>query len=504
MIKTNYEKTLRLAAVCVVTLLFAACGQGDKAAAPSASSESDALLKVPVTTSSVAARDMYEKGLALADDLHIVEANEMFSQAVDADAGFAMGHFMLALTSQTAGEFFDATGKAKEFAAQATEGEQLYIKSLVAQSENDQATQREALDKLVSMYPKDERTHMQMGNYLFGQQDFAGAVEHLTHASAINPDFAGAYNMLGYSHRSLDNLDDAKAAFAKYVELIPDEANPYDSLAELMMEMGDYEGSIANYRKALDIDPNFIASYGGISVNQSLKGEADLAQEAAEQALAASRNFAERQGALFRSVTSHLFAGNADAAMEVAETMYAEAQVKGDHAAMGGIQEYMGDILMVNEDTAAAVTHLERALEHRQRANINDANKAQAKRTHLFKTAVAAMVGGEIDKSVALAAEYQAAAEASGTAFEKRRVHEINGYLAMGGDDYETGAALLDQANQTNPIVLYWAAVANKELGNTVKAVDLATRAATRNTLNANLPFFRGDALALLEELNSE
>lgn len=57
------------------------------------------------------------------------------------------------------------------------------------------------------------------------------------------------------------------------------------------------------------------------------------------------------------------------------------------------------------------------------------------------------------------------------------------------------------QANQLDPIALYWAAVANKNLGNGDKAVDLASRAAYHNTLSANLPFFRDQALALLVEL---
>ena len=63
------------------------------------------------------------------------------------------------------------------------------------------------------------------------------------------------------------------------------------------------------------------------------------------------------------------------------------------------------------------------------------------------------------------------------------------------------GAAALKQANQLDPIVLYWSAVANSSIGNTDKAKDLAPRAAYRNTLSPNLPFFRVQAIQLLEEL---
>lgn len=45
------------------------------------------------------------KGLALADNLHIIEANEAFVKAVEVDPGFAMGYLRLAQTSQSAAAF---------------------------------------------------------------------------------------------------------------------------------------------------------------------------------------------------------------------------------------------------------------------------------------------------------------------------------------------------------------------------------------------------------------
>ena len=492
-----HEYVRRVSAVSVV-LLLAACGQQDETTTGVSGAD-----KVAVTTSSARALDLYMEGRALLDDLHFTEAHEIFLEAVDEDPEFAMGHFMVASTSPTAAEFFDAIAAADARAHNATAGEQLFIAALFAASENDQGAQHEALDELVAMYPNDERTHMALGNFLNGQQDFAGAAEHFAHATEVNNEFAPAFNALGYAKRSLEDFDGAKAAFETYVALIPGEANPHDSYAELLMEMGEYEKSIEHYRKSLSIDPNFAASYAGIAINESLRGRPDLAQEASDQMLAAARNFAERQAAMFQSVTAHLFAGNSDAAMEVCATMLAEAEVAGNHSAMGGVYEYMGDAMMVAGDAAAAEAHFKAALEHRQQANINDANKAQARRTHLFKTAIAAMIGDDAEAATARAAEYTAAAEAKGTAFERRRIHELGGYLAMMNEDMQAAAELLAQASQLDPIVLYWSAVVNAELGNTDKARELAERAANRNTLSANLPFFRADALELVANLEA-
>lgn len=486
---------IRLAGMLLAVLL-AACGptsQEDNAASVGADGE-----KVPVTTASDEARDLYLKGRELFDDVLVVEANELFRQALQIDPGFAMGHLMAAFSAQTNAEFFAAVAKADEHAAGASEGEQLLIAALVAASENDQDAQRKALQAAIDLYPKDERTHVAMANFLFGIQDFDGAVEHFEHAVALAPDFASAHNSLGYAYRNLEDFDKARASFERYVELIPDQPNPYDSLAELLMEMGNYDESIDNYRKALEINDYFPSSYAGLAINYSLKGNPELAQEASDQMLRVARNFGERQAAMFQSVTSHLFAGDTDAAMEVCQRMLAEAQVKGNHSAMGGTYEYMGDVMMTIGNAEKAVEYYDAALDHRLAAPVNEANKAQAARAHLFKTAIAAMIGDDSEAAASRTAEYLVATDAAGTVFERTRAHELSGFFAMFNEDYESAATHFAAASQLNPVVLYWSAVVNQELGNDDKARDLAMRAAERNTLNPNLPFFRKAALEML------
>jgi tetratricopeptide (TPR) repeat protein len=498
----------RLFLLCFAALLVTACGQRDQATTEAADDGAAAEVsrpdKVPVTTSSDEARAYYDEGLALADNLHAVEANAAFAKAVAADPGFAMAYYRMALSSQSVAAFFKAVGQAEDNMANASEGEQLYIRALIAGAENDQTTQLEAITSLLKMYPKDERTHVQLANYHNGQQNFPEAIKHYEHATAINPDFATGWNSLGYARRSNGDLDGAKDAFARYIEIIPDEANPYDSYAELLMEMGEYDESIANYRKALEFDAHFPSAYAGIAINESLKGNTDAALAATEEMLAAARNDAQKRGAMFQKVTTHLYAGNVDEAMAAAKDFYALARDQENLSAMGGISEYMGDIMAVSGDGASALEHYETALEHRQESNINDANKAQAERTYMFKAAIAAMVDGDNETFASRAAEYTAAAEANGTAFEQRRVHELAGYLASVNDDHETSVAELAQANQLDPIVLYWQAVANKNAGDEDKAAALASQAAYRNTLSANLPLFRSAAITLLEDLENQ
>ena len=50
---------------------------------------------------------------------------------------------------------------------------------------------------------------------------------------------------------------DAIAIFHANVDLFPDEANPYDSLAEAYLKSGDKAKALEYYQKVLEIDPNF-------------------------------------------------------------------------------------------------------------------------------------------------------------------------------------------------------------------------------------------------------
>jgi len=486
-------------AACALLLGLAACGQktGNE------SVETATPAKIPVTTTSDEARAAYDKGLALFDNLKFADAHAAFGEATAADPDFAMAWAMSAQTSQTTADFLAAVDKAKATASKASDGEQLFIKSIAAAADNDIAGQRAALEQLVAAYPKDERSHFNLAQFLVGQQDFDGAIMHFKHAIDINPNFAPAYNSMGYAYRALDDLDDAKSAFETYVSLVPNEPNPHDSYAELLMEMGDYDASIENYRKALALDPHFPSSYAGISTDYSLKGDVEQALATADEQLAAARNFPERQGALFQSAIANLFSGDNDAAMEALDKMLAAADEAGNHSAQGGIQEYMGDIMAVAGDAAKAEEHYTMALRQRQQASLNEANQAQAERAYLYKMAIAAVVSGDADEATTRTDKYTTAAAAHGATFEKRRIHELAGYLAEMNGDPTASAEQLAQANQFNPIVLYWSAVANKDAGNKALALELAKRAANRNTLSPNLPFFRKQALELASELEA-
>ena len=91
----------------------------------------------------------------------------------------------------------------------------------------------------------------------------------------LNPDFAPAYNMLGYAKVETGDPDPAKAIayLKKYAELEHDQPNPEDSLGEVSRYVGDDQGSLEHYRAALKLSPTFITSQTGLGDTYTLMGD---------------------------------------------------------------------------------------------------------------------------------------------------------------------------------------------------------------------------------------
>ena len=72
---------------------------------------------------------------------------------------------------------------------------------------------------------------------------------------------APIYNTLGYAYIQLEQFEDAKSAFDKYIELEPDLPNPYDSKGDDYMAVENYELAFESFMKAYDLDTTWMVSY---------------------------------------------------------------------------------------------------------------------------------------------------------------------------------------------------------------------------------------------------
>ncbi len=459
--------------------------------------------KVPITCVSDDARAAYLTGRELQENLRVTDSRQHFQRAAEIDPGFTLAHLALANTATTNAAFFEALARASEISGNASTGERLMVDANLAGVNGEPELQERLLEELVATYPEDERAHQLAGNfYFFTRQEYDRAVEHYRRATEINPDFAPAYNLLGYGLRFMDDYAGAEQAFQRYIELIPGEPNPYDSYAELLMKMGRFDESIEQYQKALDQNPNFVASYVGIANNQVLKGEFDGARETLATLESRARTDAERRQACFWRSLSYLHEGDPERAYGEIQRQYDIAAETDDLGAMSGDVNLMGDILLRAGRADDAAAKYAEAVELSDRSIATDEDKEGVRRNHIADLVRVALAQGNIDTAAEQAAAYRQQVEEHQVPFEIWQSHELDGLIALAKGEYQAAVEELQQANRQDARVLLAEAKAMWGAGEDENAREVCFQAAHLNALNQapqNYAFARAEALAMLE-----
>ena len=452
--------------------------------------------KVPVTSKSEEARQLYDRGLALADQLRFHDARQLFQQAVAKDPDFALAHHQLALTSPTPKEFRAHLDKAVALSANASEGERLRILGLQASANADPEKSLEYAKEAVKRYPEDERAHTALGNsYYFGQQDYEKARGELQKAIDIAPGFSPAYNMLGYSYTFLGEYPEAEKAFKKYIELVPNDPNPYDSYAELLMKTGRFDESIQQYRKALSIDPHFVGSHFGIASDLMFQGKHDQALAQIGKLAAAARDDGERRFAMFAKTLIYQDQGKEDLALKEMEKQYALGARIGDTAAMANDAESMGDILLNSGKPDAARQRYQQALTLVEASGLAPEVKEDAKLAHRYNIGRVALKKNDLGTAKSEAEAYLKGATAKQNDGRVRQAHYLAGKIALKEKQFDRAVSELEQADQQDPRVLYTMAKAHEAKGDREKAMEMFKQAAESYTLpTLNYVFIRAEA----------
>ena len=438
---------------------------------------------IPVSSTSDEARQLYLKGRALSEQLRAHDGRELYEQAAAKDPAFALAHYQLAANAATAKDFFAHLKEAAALADRASEGERLMILALEAGGNADPTKALGYQKELVSKYPNDERAHFLLGGAWFGQQEYDKAIEQYRKATEINPEFSPAYNLLGYAYRNVEKYPEAEAAFKKYIELIPGDPNPYDSYAELLMKTGRFDESIAQYRKALGVNEHFTPSRVGIATNLMFQGKHAEGAKEMDALYRAARDDADRRNALFTKGVILVDAGKTDAALAEIEKEYRLDAKLGDSANMSGDAQLLGNILLDAGRTDAAAKKFWLALDLVEKSSLSDEVKQDTRLAGRYNDARIALAKWDLPKAKTEAKAYEEGAQARKNAFRVRQAHELMGNIAMAEKQYDAALAHFAQANQQDPQVIYWTAMAHEAKGNGARAKELAARAANANVL---------------------
>jgi len=208
-----------------------------------------------VTTHSVEAYRFYLKGVELNQRMYAGDAAAHFYKAIRLDSSFAMAYYYLSISSNTA-----LIDKAVACSSHATKKEQMFIAARAAQVKGDTVQALAILQSITEQYPDEKEAFLQLGLYYYERLDFRRSIFYLEKAIALDPLFRRALNQLAYSYDSNGQLDEALQTLDEYQKIAPKEPNPLDSRGDILGSHGRLSEAIAAYARAVEIDPNFVAS----------------------------------------------------------------------------------------------------------------------------------------------------------------------------------------------------------------------------------------------------
>lgn len=156
--------------------------------------------KIPVTSKSDKAMDLYNEALEYMDKAHVTNVFKLLEQALDEDTSFFMASNNLAFMHMQIGnhnEFEKYAKQAVQSNARLSDGEELMKEALEKLVNNPKADVTEFGLKLVEQYPNDFLSYQILAFYQGLVNNFEGQVETFTKAIEIKEDPASIYNWLG-------------------------------------------------------------------------------------------------------------------------------------------------------------------------------------------------------------------------------------------------------------------------------------------------------------------
>jgi Tfp pilus assembly protein PilF len=272
---------VRWTALFLALLCAAAFGSDAK---PRPSKAAPKTVTLPVTTISPVARKQFEHAMVNLEALRRAEALHDLREAVKRDPKFAQAYILISHLTHDPDEQLSTRSHAQQQAAHTTPGEQMLIRWLSGVEENNYVPAIAAMNDLLAKYPQDHRTAFLAGRWLVHQRRYAQGIYVLEHAVTLFPDYPAALNELAYAYAFSGNFEKAYGLMDRYVQLQPDQPNPYDSYGEILRAAGRYDAALEKYRMAIRVDPNFGSEYG-VADTLAVMGKQEEAREEYSKAL---------------------------------------------------------------------------------------------------------------------------------------------------------------------------------------------------------------------------
>ncbi|MCP3957777.1 MAG: tetratricopeptide repeat protein [bacterium] len=447
--------------------------------------------EIPITTSSEAARKLFDEGQHLLDVGRGVKAREKFQAAIAEDPGFARAHYNQSNSALSFKEFQECLDTAAEHLEGVSDGERLMVEINRTFLTNDTDQGVALATELVEKYPNSPRAKLVLAGMMGVQNDNEGARASFEAALALEPKAPGALFGLANNYLFGEPKDFVKAESwaRKMIDAYPDEAKGYESLGDIKRAQNDLEGALAAYSQATEADPNLeLAQHKKGHVNSFLGNIAD-ARASYDAAIDLAPPESKAGYAVYRAFT-HIHAGDVAAAVDELEGLVDDVEAMGTPAdQVKGFQVFAltsaanAALHAGFLDKAAAIVEQRNGLQMAiaEEVGTEDGKRLQEANCHVWEGLVAAYQGNA-DAAAEHAEKISMLVEGDENPRKMEPVHWVLGMSALVAGDAAKATEHLRQANHANNMYIrYQLARAEAEAGNAEEAKKLFNEVASFN-----------------------
>ena len=461
-------------------------------------------LEIPVTAKSAEALKSYNQGIGMLDKLHFQDAIKCFEDAIVNDKDFALAYLQKAIAFSLEGntnKYLENINKAVALTTKVSEGERLIILGEKAGAVNNPDEMKKLFKQLVEKYPQDKRAHYYLGSVLYNQGNYASAVKEFEMSIVLAPDFIPAYKLLAYTYSYLAKHYKAEELIQKYIQLLPEEADPYSSLGDILLKEGKFDESLTAYKKSLEKNPDYCKTYIGIGNNLIFQGRIDEARIEFEKLYNLTNNEFNKRQALYAIVCSYVHEGKYDLALEKLQQRYGFAEEMKDIQQMVIDLNLMGDVLLEWGKLDDARSKYKKSIEVSQKSNLPKEIIEDIKHQLLFYEARIDLKKNDVTAAKQKAEKYNNGATRSNNIIEMRKCHGLLGLIALQVKNIDEAINEFKLSDQRDPCILCKTAEAYILKGDKEVAREFWTKAVNVNENDIHFAFIKNSAKKKLAEL---
>jgi tetratricopeptide (TPR) repeat protein len=463
---------------------------------------------IPVTTQSKEAMESFRNGLMSLDQNDNQKARTYFLKAIEQDPKLAVAYLYKSNTDLTPKEFAEDMEKAKANLEGASEWEKLYFDYSSTFLSSDWNKRLKVGQELAGKYPDAPRPQVDLGlTYLTGNEtDKARAC--FQKAIELDPNWIGGYAAMVNAYLFFDPKDFNKAEenALKTVQLAPSSPGAQIALGDCYRAEKELEKAKTAYSKAIELDPTATDPYYKKGNANTFLGNLDEARQ----------NFMDG-GKYDQSVTgpvpfiayTYLYAGDPKAAMKYYMEAISNLSATGNDQGRINFAKnmYLQDCASIATfyNDAPKLKELIPQIEPLSVQVGNDLGTQEAmlsqKASNLNLEALSAALDGKYEVAKSKAEEMKKTLEPLTDPAKLDGYEFVLGFTSMKEKKFSDAVAHFEKTRQTSVYNKYWLAMAYEAAGNKDKAKALYKELADYNFNGIDFALIRNEVKKKSAEL---